>query len=69
MRKAGDQVRITAQLIDATSQAHLWSDDYDRELADVFAVQAMSPSRLPKHCGSTLLADEGRRSNDQVQPV
>jgi adenylate cyclase len=39
VRKAGDKVRITAQLIDATNGYHLWSETYDRELDDVFAVQ------------------------------
>lgn len=39
VRKAGDRVRITAQLIDARTGFHLWSETYDRELADVFAVQ------------------------------
>jgi len=39
VRKAGDKVRITAQLIDARSGFHLWSDTYDRELSDIFAVQ------------------------------
>src|SRR6185503_15187063 len=36
VRKAGGKVRITAQLINATSDAHLWSEDYDRELKDIF---------------------------------
>ncbi len=40
VRKAGGRVRITAQLIDATRGFHLWSERYDRELADVFAVQS-----------------------------
>ena len=39
VRKAGNRVRITAQLIDASNDAHLWSDSYDRELDDIFAVQ------------------------------
>jgi TolB-like protein len=39
VRKAGGRVRITAQLIDATNGAHLWADRFDRELADIFAVQ------------------------------
>jgi TolB-like protein len=39
VRKAGNQVRITAQLIDARSDTHLWSETYDRELANIFAVQ------------------------------
>jgi TolB-like protein/Tfp pilus assembly protein PilF len=39
VRKSGTQVRITAQLIDAGSGFHLWSETYDREIEDVFAVQ------------------------------
>jgi Flp pilus assembly protein TadD len=39
VRKAGDQVRITAQLIDAASGFHVWSETYERSLDDVFAVQ------------------------------
>jgi len=39
VRRAGNRVRITAQLIDAATGRHLWADRYDRELADVFAVQ------------------------------
>ena len=39
VRKAGDNLRITAQLIEAASDTHLWSQTYDRELDDVFAIQ------------------------------
>ncbi len=39
VRKAGNQVRITAQLIDARSDTHLWSETYDRPLDNIFAVQ------------------------------
>jgi adenylate cyclase len=39
VRQAGDQVRITAQLIDTQSGFHLWSETYDRRLADIFQVQ------------------------------
>jgi TolB-like protein len=39
VRKAGNQVRITAQLIDAVNDRHLWSETYDRELTDIFAIQ------------------------------
>jgi adenylate cyclase len=39
VRREGDRVRITAQLIDAETGGHLWAERYDRELADVFAVQ------------------------------
>jgi len=39
VRKAGNRVRITAQLIEARSDTHLWSETYDRGLDDIFAVQ------------------------------
>ena len=39
VRKAGNRVRITAQLIDAETGMHLWAERYDRELEDIFAVQ------------------------------
>jgi adenylate cyclase len=39
VRKAGDRLRITAQLIDARSGNHLWAESYDRNLKDVFAIQ------------------------------
>lgn len=39
VRKQGMRVRITAQLIDAVNDTHLWSDTYDRDLDDIFAVQ------------------------------
>ena len=39
VRKAGNRVRITAQLVDASSAGHIWAERYDRELTDVFAVQ------------------------------
>jgi adenylate cyclase len=39
VRKAGARVRITAQLIDATNDGHLWAERFDRDLTDIFAVQ------------------------------
>jgi adenylate cyclase len=39
LRKAGNRVRVTAQLVDAETGKHVWADRYDRDLADFFAVQ------------------------------
>jgi adenylate cyclase len=39
VRKAGNRVRITVQLIDAETDRHIWAERYDRELADIFAIQ------------------------------
>jgi adenylate cyclase len=40
VRKAGNRVRITAQLIDTSTEGHLWAQNYDRQLEDVFAIQS-----------------------------
>jgi len=48
VRRAGDRVRITTQLIDATADRHLWSESYERPLADIFAIQdEVAESVLP----------------------
>ena len=39
VRRAGNRIRVTAQLIDATTGAHVWASRYDRDLSDIFAVQ------------------------------
>jgi TolB-like protein len=40
VRKSGDRVRITAQLVDPATGRSIWADDYDRELTDIFAIQS-----------------------------
>ena len=52
VRKSGEQVRVTAQLVKADDGFHLWSDTYDRRLTDIFAIQddiaqAILPSSIP----------------------
>jgi TolB-like protein/class 3 adenylate cyclase/Flp pilus assembly protein TadD len=39
VRKAGNRIRVTAQLIDSTTDGHIWAERYDRDLTDIFAVQ------------------------------
>ena len=46
VRKAGNKVRITAQLINVTDGFHIWSETYDRELEDIFAVQEDIANRI-----------------------
>ncbi len=58
VRRADDRVRITAQLIDASSDAHLWSETYDRELEDIFAVQDEIAGHIFTELKLTLTADE-----------
>jgi TolB-like protein len=46
VRKRGQRVRITAQLIDAASGGHIWAEQYDRDLTDIFAVQDEITARV-----------------------
>ena len=55
VRKAGDQVRITAQLIEAGTGTHLWSQTYDRKLDDIFAIQDEIAADVVKQLKVTLL--------------
>jgi len=63
VRKAGTTVRITAQLVQVEDGFHLWSDTYDRELTDVFAIQDEIANEILKQLKARLL-DE-----DEEQPV
>jgi len=58
VRKSGAQVRITAQLIQVDNGFHLWSETYDRELTDVFAIQDEIANEILKQLKSKLLADD-----------
>lgn len=55
VRKSGDQLRITAQLIKADDGFHLWSESYDRRLEDVFAVQDEIAGAIAKSLQVTLI--------------
>src|SRR5436190_1937380 len=48
VRKAGDSVRITAQLIKAGTGTHLWSETYDRKLDDIFKIQDEIAAKVVK---------------------
>ncbi|MCH6581761.1 MAG: adenylate/guanylate cyclase domain-containing protein [Proteobacteria bacterium] len=61
VRKAGNRVRVTAQLIEAASGSHLWAEAYDRDLTDVFAVQDDITVNVVKALQVTLLEGEQAR--------
>src|SRR4051794_22025308 len=56
VRKAGNRVRITAQLINATDGYHIWSENYDRNLTDIFEVQDEISSIIANKCRKNLAA-------------
>ncbi len=65
VRKGGNRVRITAQLIDATSGAHLWADRFDGSLDDVFELQDKVAVSVAGVIEPTLQAAEVRRSAER----
>jgi adenylate cyclase len=60
VRKAGQRVRINAQLIDGRSGTHLWADRYDRDLTDIFAIQDEITKTIVEQLKVTLLPKEKR---------
>ena len=61
VRKAGNRLRISAQLIDVASEGHVWADTYDRELDDVFAIQAGIAKQVAEALKIELRATETAR--------
>ena len=61
MRKAGDRVRINAQLIDGTTGGHLWAERYDRDLKDIFSLQDEVTQQIVVALAIKLLPGEQER--------
>ena len=61
VRKAGNRLRITVQLVDVHSEEHLWSQVYDRELEDVFAIQSNIAYQVARALEVEVLAGERAR--------
>ena len=61
VRRAGNHLRITAQLIDATTDVHLWAEKYTGTLDDVFDLQEQLSRRIVEALKGTLTADDARR--------
>lgn len=64
VRKAGNQIRVTAQLIDVDTDTHLWSDSYTRELDDIFAVQDEISNAIVHALQVTLTGDDQQALSD-----
>ena len=64
VRRAGSQLRVSAQLIDAATDAHLWAERVDRDTSDLFALQDEITSRIANALGVELIAAEAARSSE-----
>jgi serine/threonine protein kinase/tetratricopeptide (TPR) repeat protein len=71
VRRAGNRVRIVAQLVDCASDEPIWSETYDRDLTDIFAIQTDVALSIVKALRAELSSDErarvGRRPTDNLE--
>ena len=69
VRKAGQRVRVNAQLIDGTNGGHLWADRFDRDLTDIFAIQDEITQRSSSSSRSSCCPRKRRRSPRRRPPT
>jgi TolB-like protein/Flp pilus assembly protein TadD len=67
--QAGDQVRITAQLVDGASDRHIWAESYVRDLKDVLRLQSEVALAIAVAVGTVVTEEERRLKGDQVNPM
>jgi TolB-like protein len=71
VRRAGNRVRIVAQLIEGSTDEHIWADTYDRDLTDIFAIQTDVALKIANALRGELSKDErarvGRRPTEDLQ--
>ena len=61
VRRAGDQVRVTVQLIDASTDVHLWAENFDRKLDDIFAIQSEIAQAIAAQLEAELSPEQAQR--------
>jgi serine/threonine protein kinase len=69
VQRAGGRVRVNVQLIDARNDAHLWAEHYDRDFADIFAIQTEIAERIANQLRATLSAEKKPRSWNGRPPI
>jgi adenylate cyclase len=67
IRKSGNKVRITAQLINTQNEEHQWASTYDRELDDIFAIQSDVASKVASSLKAGILTGVERRETDDLR--
>jgi adenylate cyclase len=64
VRRSGSQVRVSAQLIEAATDVHLWAERFDCDTGDLFALQNVITSRLANTLGVEIIAAEASRPTE-----
>ena len=67
VRKAGNKIRVTVQLVDAHTEEHLWASNYDKELDDIFAIQSDIASKVAGSLSSRVFARRGQKDTDDIE--
>jgi TolB-like protein len=65
VRRSGDQLRVTAELIDAETDAHLWAERFDRETGDLFALQSEITRQIARALNLELIGAEAARPTER----
>ena len=65
VQRSGNRVRVNAQLVDARTDAHLWGQTYDRDLADIFAIQSEIAQNIADQLGAKLSPREKSAINER----
>ena len=66
VRRSGNHIRVSVQLIDALTDRHIWSENYDRTLADSLALQGELATEIAASVGATLTPQENARVTGQA---
>jgi adenylate cyclase len=67
VRKAGDRIRISVQLIDPRTEEHLWSSNYDSKLGDIFAIQSDVASKVAAALSAGFFSGETRKETHDIE--
>ncbi len=67
VRKAGNKIRVTVQLIDAGTEEHLWASNYDKELDDIFAIQSDIAINVASSLSKKFFSTKAQKDTDDVE--
>src|SRR5262249_26296679 len=68
-RRSGNQVRVSTQLIDAATDAHLWAERFDYDMGDLFALQSEITGRIARALNLSLLDAEAKRPSEHPEAL
>jgi len=67
VRKSGNRIRVSVQLIDARTEEHLWSSNYDEELTDIFAIQSDVASKVASALSAGFFSGSNRKHTENIE--